>query len=72
MDHLADDAEVSEESWLPKNHAESSCTDLGPVTLGYRKDNPDVLWPGLLRAPRRFRPGGGGARGQVVWAHGAG
>ena len=51
MDHLADDAEVSEESWLPKNHAESSCTDPGPVTLGYRKDNPDVLWPGLLRAP---------------------
>ena len=51
MDHLADDAEVSEESRLLKNYAESFCTDLRPVTLGYRKDNPDVLWPGLLRAP---------------------
>ena len=51
MDHPADDAEVSEESRLQKNHAEPFCTDPGPVTLGYRKDNPDVLWPGLLRAP---------------------
>ena len=51
MEHLADDAEVSEESRLPKDHAESSCADPGPVALGYRKDNFDVLWPWLLRAP---------------------
>jgi DNA replication ATP-dependent helicase Dna2 len=51
VDHLADDAEVSEESRLLKNHAESFCADPRPVTLGYRKDNPDVPWPGLLRTP---------------------
>ena len=49
LDHLADDAEVLEESRLLKNYAESFCASPRPVTLGYRKDGSDVLRPGLLR-----------------------
>ncbi len=49
VDHLADDAEVLEQSRLLKNFAETFCADPTPVTLGYRKDGAGVARTGLLR-----------------------
>ncbi|MDP9352392.1 MAG: AAA domain-containing protein [Chloroflexota bacterium] len=50
VDHLADDAEVLEESRLLKNFAESFCQDPTPVTFGYRIGGVNVLRPGVLRS----------------------
>jgi DNA replication ATP-dependent helicase Dna2 len=50
VDHLADDAEVLEQSWLLKNFAESFCTNSTPMTLSYRKDGSEVLRLELLRS----------------------
>ncbi len=49
VDHLADDADVLEESRLLKNFAESFCRNPQPVTLGFRAGGADVLRPGVLR-----------------------
>jgi superfamily I DNA and/or RNA helicase len=49
VDHLADDADVLEESRLLKNFAESFCRSPEALTLGYRAEGVDVLRPGVLR-----------------------
>jgi superfamily I DNA and/or RNA helicase len=49
VDHLAEDADVLEESRLLKCFAESFCQDPVVVTLGYRSAGADVLRPGILR-----------------------
>jgi hypothetical protein len=49
VDHLADDAEVLEQSRLLKCFAESFCQNPSPLTLGYRVGGKDVSRSGVLR-----------------------
>jgi hypothetical protein len=49
IDHLANDADVLEESRLLKNYAECFCQDPADLLLGYRTAVGDVLRPGTLR-----------------------
>ncbi len=50
VDHLADDAEVLEESRLLKNFAELFCQDPLSIKLGFNLYGAAITRPGMLRA----------------------
>ena len=52
VDHLADDADVLEESRLLKRYVETYCHDATPCTLAYERDGARVDVAGLLRQRR--------------------